>query len=232
MSDCGDLLAWSPKLRKDQWSGSRAEPEDILPPSGPGYKCTVEGTGAPGEGEPGVSKSRNVQGTFIEEDRQNSADGWGQKGPWRAHGEGSLEDEGCPESRAPSWAWNKGFDKISWKHALGGSYVTRRWGDLGRSGVFPGDSLLLMVMGSPDGAVSRGPCSRTCLEVRKLYFHTQAEDSHVSGIPGAGWAQELRPWLGGSRVSGLHDGCLGEQSGPSTSVFRRACCSALVHDNC
>lgn len=96
---------------------------------------------------------------------------------------------------------------------MGGSYVTQRRGDLGRSGVVPGDSLLLMAMGSPDGAVSQGPFSHTCLEVKKLYFHFQAEDSPVSGIPGTGWAQQVRPLLGGSRGSGLHDGCLGDSQG-------------------
>lgn len=46
---------------------------------------------------------------------------------------------------------DKGFNKISWRHAFVGSYATWRWGDLGRSGVFPGDSLLLMATGSLEG---------------------------------------------------------------------------------
>lgn len=122
MSDCGDLLAWSPKLRKDNGLEAERNPEDILPPSGPGYKGTAEGTGAPGEGEPGVSKSRNVQGTFREEDRQNFADGWGQKGPWRAHGRKVWKMKDVLSPRLPPGPGIKALTRLAgdtlWEEAM------------------------------------------------------------------------------------------------------------------
>lgn len=60
VSGCGDLLAWSPTLRKEQWvwkqSGARGRSPSFWPSVHGG---TGEGTGAPGEGEPGVSENRN-----------------------------------------------------------------------------------------------------------------------------------------------------------------------------
>lgn len=131
------------------------------------------------------------------------------------------------KSRAPYRAWNKGFDKISWRHTLVGSYATWRWGDLGRSGVFPGDSLLLMATGSLEGDRFHIPALKWKSIISSFKPKTLT-DRNFRGRVGSG----VKPFT--CRLLSevyMMVAWGGGQSGPPTSLFRRGCCSTIIYDN-
>lgn len=129
------------------------------------------------------------------------------------------------KSRAPYGAWNKDFDKISWRHAFVGSYATWRWGDLGRSGVFPGDSLLLMATGSLEGDPFHKPALKWKGIISSLKPKTHWQEfQRQSGLGSKPFTCRLL-----SEVYMMV--AWGGQSGPPTSLFRRGCCSAIIYDN-
>lgn len=78
------------------------------------------------------------------------------------------------KSRAHYRAWNKGFDKISWRQRFGRELCHLEVGGLREKWGLPRRLTLADGYGEP----GRKPFPHTCLEVEKHYFLFQAEDSH------------------------------------------------------